>query len=159
MKHLPRGSAVALLISFLLLAGAAPPAAPLAVVTWNGAGGTTNWSEPANWSGNALPTSVDVATFDVTSVKICTIDMFVDVQGIDIQGTYTGTISQGANKIIVGSGNFSQAGGTFTGGTDRIDVKANFSVSGGTFTSTSGQLQVAGAFSHTGGPFFHNGGR
>jgi hypothetical protein len=36
-----------------------------ATVTWSGAGGDELWSNPANWSGGALPTSLDDVVIDV----------------------------------------------------------------------------------------------
>lgn len=59
-----------------------------AVFTWGGPG---NWSVGANWSGGVVPGPGDVATF--SGSNSCTIDVAVNVQGIDIQAGYTGTIS------------------------------------------------------------------
>src|SRR5258708_4703611 len=35
--------------------------------TWDGGGLTNNWSEAANWSGDIVPGSGDIAIFDGTS--------------------------------------------------------------------------------------------
>ena len=162
MKRMAQSSPKILCLALLLLlTGASLPATPLAVITWSGGGGTNNWSEAANWTGG-LPGTGDVATFDGTSAKDCTIDAPIDVQGINILAAYTGTITQaGANTITVGIGNLVQAGGTFTGSAAgaTIDVNGDFTLSGGTFTSTSGRLEVFGAIASSGGTFDAYGGQ
>ena len=60
--------------------------------------------------------------------------------------------------LTVGAIGFSQAGGTFTGGTAAITVNGPFSLTGGTFTSTSGTMTVTGNFTQGAGTFAPNGG-
>jgi hypothetical protein len=56
--------------------------------------------------------------------------------------------------------NYSQSGGTFTGGANTIDVNGTFTLSGGTFTATSNTLTVGDTWTHTaGGTFAPNGGK
>ncbi len=45
------------------------PRVVLAAVSWDGGGGNTLWSNPLNWSGDALPTSADDVTIDVPAVQ------------------------------------------------------------------------------------------
>lgn len=53
---------------------------------------------------------------------------------------------------------FSQAGGTFTGGTTAIDINdGSFTLSGGTFTNTSGGLTIERNFTISGGTFTNTG--
>lgn len=114
--------------------------------SWIGGGGNANWNNGANWAGGSAPTTNDVAIFDNScSGADCnvTVNADIDVKGIDIKSTYTGTITQASTKTItVGSSNWSQAGGTFAGGDSGINVNGFFSLTGGTFTSTSGTLYV-----------------
>jgi hypothetical protein len=128
------------------------------IVTWDGEGGDNNWSTAANWSGDSLPGTGDIATFDSTSTDNATIDANIDVGGIDINSGYTGVITQGSSIVTVGSSNYDQAAGTFTGGSGKIDVNGNLTISGGTFTSTSGVLEVSGQLNRSAGTFTHNSG-
>ncbi|MEP6911704.1 MAG: hypothetical protein ABI923_03055, partial [bacterium] len=136
-------------------------------VTWDGGGATNNWSEAANWSGDAVPGTNDVAIFDGTSTKNATIDVNINVQGIQINSGYTntvpgtGTITQsGSSTVTVGGSGYTQSGGTFTGGSGDIDINGNFALSGGTFTASSGTTFFGGQFASDlpGGTFNHNGG-
>src|SRR5689334_3919326 len=113
--------------------------------TWDGGGTTNNWSEAANWSGDTVPGTDDVAVFHGTSTKNATIDVNITVQGIQINASYTNTgpgtetITQsGSSTITVGSAGFFQSSGTFTGGSGDIDINGNFELEGGTFTASSG---------------------
>ena len=123
--------------------------------TWTGSV-NSSWSNSGNWSGG-VPGSGDNATFNSGSVN-CTIDATVNVSGMSISG-YTGTISQGSYAITVGSSNFVQTSGTFTGGDASFDLNGQFQLSGGTFTATSGTMYVSQYWTHTsGGTFAHNNG-
>lgn len=134
--------------------------------TCGGAGTANNWSCAANWSSDTAPTASDVAIFDGTSTKNATINANISVAGISINAGYTGTITQSSTfTVTVGSSHYSQAAGTFTGGSGTIDINGTFTLSGGTFTSTSGIFEVgrnigsnetiltvsAGTFSHNNG--------
>ncbi len=127
--------------------------------TWNT---TDNWAASSGGSsGASVPGSTDNVVFDSAGTQNCTIDATVDVLGIDIQSGYSGTISQGANAVAIGSSGFSQADGIFTGGTETItlDWEADFTLSGGTFTCSSGTTYFGDNFTHTaGGVFLHNNG-
>ena len=64
------------------------------IVTWDGGGGAdTKWNTATNWSGDATPGTGDIATFDGTSTNNATINVNIDVAGIDINSGYTGTIT------------------------------------------------------------------
>lgn len=133
----------------------------------------SNWNNVNNWSttsggapGASVPASGNLAIFDNARNGNCTIDATVDVQGIQVSG-YTGTITQNANPMTLGSNGYSQTSGTFTGGSASISISNNglFSLSGGTFTSTSGTTTISGGFSanstlfnHSAGTFNHNNG-
>ena len=117
--------------------------------TWDGGGTTYNWSEAANWSGDTAPGAGDIAIFDGTSTKDATIDTNFSVQGVQLNAGYTGTITQAAGiQLAVGSSNYSQSAGTFTGGSGSIDINGVFTLSGGTFTASSG-VSSFDHFSHT----------
>ncbi len=137
------------------------------VITWDGGGGAdTNWNTATNWSGDAVPGTSDIATFDATSTNNVTINVNISVAGIDINTGYTGTITQSSGiTVTVGTSKYDQADGTFTGSAAAITLNGTFTLSGGTFTATSGTLSVGvtdgGAntfFSISGGTFNHNSG-
>jgi hypothetical protein len=70
----------------------------------------------------------------------------------------TMTISQGANTVTVGSGGWTQAAGTFTGGSGTISVAGATSVTAGTFTATSTTTTFTGDVTLSNGVFTHNSG-
>ncbi len=140
---------------------------------WNGDSGDGDFDNPLNWSGGVVPTSSDVATFsDLCSDNPvnCNVNLSSDINvlGLDIKDTYTGTFTQGVGHVIsVGSFGFYHSAGSFIGGDSKIDVEGNFYQRGGSFISTSGEFEVGfdsagtgnfGGFSLLGGSFFHNNG-
>jgi fibronectin-binding autotransporter adhesin len=128
--------------------------------TCGGAAGDGNkWSCALNWSSDIVPTSSDTVTFDGTSTKNATITATVSVAGMTIASGYSGIITQsGANTLTVGASGYSQAAGTFTGGSGSISI-STFALSGGTFTSTTGTMSISSSWTHTaGGTFTANGG-
>jgi hypothetical protein len=140
-----------------------------AVRTWDGggtdgtcggnAGDGNKWSCAANWSADTLPTSSDSVLFDGTSTKDATIDASFQgtVTGITIASGYSGIITQARALVINGS--YSQADGTFTGGSQTIDINGSWALSGGTFTATSGTMTIQYSFTVTNNPTFNaNGG-
>lgn len=127
---------------FFLLAGTSRAA----TITWTAAGAST-WNTSSSWSTGAVPTSADTALFSASSTQNGTIGAAVNVGGINIISGYTGTITQSTGSsisITVGSSGYSQAAGTFSGGTGQITVNGAFSLTGGTMTSTSGNLLLQG---------------
>ena len=127
--------------------------------TWTGLGPTNNWSDAANWLGNAIPGAADVATFDATGNKNATINAVINVAGVSVGAGYTGTITQGPGiAATIGASGFSQAGGTFAGGTSATTISGPFALTGGSFAAASGTLSVSGNFTISGGAFNANGG-
>lgn len=133
--------------------------------TWDCGGGDSSWDNDLNWSGDVEPGASDVAIFDTTCTTSATIDKNISVAGISINAGYTGTITQSSTfTVTVGSSHYSQADGTFTGGSGSIIINGTYTLSGGTFTSTSGTLEVGRAttpetfFAISGGTFNHNSG-
>lgn len=133
--------------------------------TWDGGGATNNWSEGANWSGDAIPTAADLVVFDGTSIKNSNIDVDFSTSTLQIAAAYTGTISQGASNLVV-NGNFTQSGGTFIGGSGAMSVTSTLSINGGSFTAPAGTLDcqsnvsisASSAFNPNGGTVAFTGG-
>ncbi len=108
MSSLPRQTTIKLagvLIGLGVLLGLAG-SAQAAIVTWDGGGADNNWNTVANWVGDVAPGTADVATFDATSVKNATVNANISVAGINLAGTYTGTITHAAEV----AGNSGRAG-------------------------------------------------
>jgi hypothetical protein len=133
--------------------------------TWLGAAGDLNWTTPANWLGGAVPGVADTAYFNDQCALNCvpTLTGAINVGGLRLNSSYTGTISQGANVFTLGSAGYRQSGGTFTGGSVAFTSALGFSVTGGTFTSTSAELKTStgdfivrapGIFAANGGNLF-----
>jgi Concanavalin A-like lectin/glucanases superfamily len=121
---------------------------------------TCTWSSAAAanlsaglWSCGHTPTSGDDVVFDGTSNKNCTVDIPLAVATISINSGYTGIVAQNAGIAVTVAGAFSQATGTFTGGSAPLKVGGGFSLSGGTFNASSGTTQIGGVFSRTNGTF------
>ncbi len=137
-----------------------------ATCTWN-AGSAGNWSDPSNWTncGGVAPQAADTVVFDGTSVENCTINTDITVAHLQLNSGYTGVVSQGTSNITV-DGAYTQAAGTFTGGSGNFLLGTywaawdRFTLSGGTFTAPSGTFTIAyGSWAHyAGGTFAHNNG-
>ncbi|MBK7889371.1 MAG: hypothetical protein IPJ84_00520 [Bdellovibrionales bacterium] len=125
-------------------------------LTWTGGGGDSNWNNPLNWSGNAVPGVNSIPTF---SDEYCgancnaTINVNASVRGIRLLSTYTGTITQASGSTVTtGTSAVVQDGGTFTGGDAAISISGPVALNAGTFTATSAttsivnSLTVAAAF-------------
>ena len=145
---------------------------------------SSNWSDPDNWYDTGLsltgpPVAGDTVLFDINgNGNNCNINVNILGLGkIDIQSTYTSTITQNAD-IIVGSlanpiktfimangvftggdstffaNTFTHSGGTFTKPSDHMRVNNNFTISGtANFNGSSGKLELLGGFNQTGGTF------
>jgi hypothetical protein len=122
------------------------------------------WSNASNWStlaggagGAGVPTAADAVYFESNKVTNCTIDMNATMYSLNIQTGYTGTISQGANPVSVGS-TATFGDGLFQGGSADVTVNGPFAISGAKFTAPSAILDLKNNFSLTAGTFAHNNG-
>jgi hypothetical protein len=119
--------------------------------TWDGGGGTSNWSDTVNWSGDTVPAASDDVVFDGTSTKNATIDVSITVSSIQIAGSYTGTITQSnAAAIQVAGCNgrpcFLQNAGIFNGSGNTITLNSSgfggLTLNGGAFNGGSGDITI-----------------
>jgi len=127
----------------------------MAVIVFDNGNGTNIVSDDLNWVGDTKPGSGDIGTFNSTSTADCAIDENIDWQGINIESTYSGTITQNSTRTItINSSDFVQAGGTFAGGDSNIDINnGDFNQTGGTFTNSSGDMNIERNFDVSGGTF------
>ncbi|MEK6529021.1 MAG: hypothetical protein AABZ36_09095, partial [Nitrospirota bacterium] len=71
-----------------------------ATVTWTGIGIASN---PANWSGGAIPQNGDDVVFNNTSTQNCTWDINPSLKSFSINSGYTGTVSVSSNLTVTGN--------------------------------------------------------
>ncbi|MCH8477854.1 MAG: hypothetical protein LAT56_07915, partial [Wenzhouxiangella sp.] len=126
--------------------------------TWTGLGETSHWSEPANWSDNAVPGPTDRAIFNATSTKDAVINSDFSIQAMTVEAGYTGSITQGTSALTLVNGVYSQAGGHFIGGSGPISFSSTFMLSGGPITASSGTTWFGSSFNQSGGSCESNGG-
>jgi len=127
------------------------------------AGGASNWANTTNWAtssggpgGASIPTPINTAIFDGSSVGNCTMDASVYVNGISVY-SYNDTIIQNSQEIRCDFMSFES--GSFQGDGSNIRVFSDFSVTGTCdFTSTDMTLSCDGTVSYapTTGSFIHN---
>jgi len=120
-----------------------------AVITWDGGGSTSNWSDALNWTSDTTPESRDTAVFSDTSTKNSTIDAAFSGQigNIIINTGYTGAISQVRNITVFGS--FEQLSGTFTSEATKIfSVEGSFRIPdiAGAFARFSGSGELSNPY-------------
>jgi hypothetical protein len=104
-----------------------------------------NWASSSGGAGGSgsVPGTGDVAVYDSNSPN-CTIDDNIEVAGINIESSYTGTVTQGSGKTIeVGTSDFLVSGGAFVGSDEDIDVNGELTLSNCTFSTSSGTLTAA----------------
>src|SRR5260221_4878030 len=128
-------------------------------VTWDGGGGTNNWSDCVNWTSNTCPGATDDVVFDGTSTKNATIDASFTgtINSFSINSGYTGTITQSRSLTsLTGSTGFAQQAGTYSGGSQTLNI-GSFSINGGTFNAPSslnvGTTNYFSTFGKSGGTF------
>jgi hypothetical protein len=114
--------------------------------TWDGGGTTDNWSEPANWTCDQVPTSTENVFFTGLTSKNAVIDTPTTVRTIRIETGYKGTISQSEVFTLNGSASESlQADGNFICGGPTVSFSSTFFVlNGGTFNCGSSDLSFPG---------------
>lgn len=124
----------------------------------------SNWSNRASWSvspggqgGATVPASSDAVVFDGANDGSCTIDAVVNIASLTVNPGYTGTITQGAQRINVGE-EATLEGGAFIGGSVPIHVNGDLLIDGTAFLSSSDTLDVKSNFTLDAGSFEHNDG-
>lgn len=114
--------------------------------TWKGGGGNNNWTNGANWIGNAAPGSGDVASFFQRACSSCspTVNAAVNVGGINMRTGFSGIITQGNFAMTVRSSGWTQKNGQFNGSTTgaAITINSALTISGGNFRTTTGTLLI-----------------
>ncbi len=94
------------------------PREMLAAVAWSGNGDGTSWSDPLNWSGQAIPTAADDVTIDVATdptIQIASgtysVQSLTSNEALSITG---GSLSVGTTAEV--NAGLTQSGGSLIGG-------------------------------------------
>src|SRR4051812_32361344 len=121
-----------------------------AAVAWTGAGDGVNWTNTANWSGNALPTAADDVTINVAAnpnivlasgtQSIHSLNL---AENLSVNGGSLGVATTASSTVNVGV-----SGGTVLGGTWSFGAGGGFNIgtTGGSVlngVSTTGDLFFA----------------
>lgn len=113
---------------------------------WTGAGGDSNWNNSANWSGNAVPNSTQMAAFSNAfcgSQCDAVVNVNPNVKGVVLLSDYTGTITQGTGvSVTIGTSGWVQKNGFFIGSDSPITISNYFQIEAGQFQSTSGLFRL-----------------
>ena len=137
----------------------------MAAKIWTGLGADNNWSTALNWDLAAVPATTDTITFDVTSVKNCTIDALGTWSGgtFTVGAAYTGSITQnvaitcaafsfgagGAASVWTQNANFTCTTFAVTTAVASPIVTGFFRTAGtfqcSTFTLSAGKVSLLGA--------------
>lgn len=124
-------------------------------VIWTNGNSNNLFNDAGNWSTNSIPTTTDDIVFDGSAVGNCSLTLPIDVNSIDIQGGYTGTIDGGGNDVVV-QNDLTMADGVVNVGSGNFDVFGICNISNGTFNCNSGTLSFYGLITLSGGTFNAN---
>ena len=131
-----------------------------AVINWSGGAGTTNWTDPANWVGDVIPSAIDDAVIDVPGTITIAIpsgssaaaQSLMCQENLSIQSSASLTItSSGTTSIIAGS--FDSNGGSLTvvGVGNAFIASGTATINGSSFSALSGaSISILGATSYAG---------
>ena len=129
-----------------------------AIRTWDGNGGTNNWSSAANWNPDGVPTNADHVVFDGTSQKPCLVDIGVNISSFTAQGGSTATISLSGPFMFNVQHDFTMNGGLFNAASSYISVGGDWAVATSTnFNPQTSTVSLAtnGSASLTGSTSFY----
>ncbi|MBD2041048.1 DUF4347 domain-containing protein [Microcoleus sp. FACHB-672] len=107
---------------------------------WKGAGADKYWSNPLNWSGDAVPETEDDVIFNDAGTKDVVLNIIPQIKSLTISPEYTGTLS-GWHELTVLENVLIQ------GGTVNISLEAggNITIENGTvnsYLSANGDLTI-----------------
>ncbi|MEP6847701.1 MAG: carboxypeptidase-like regulatory domain-containing protein, partial [Acidobacteriota bacterium] len=136
--------------------GIDPSPCPSGQRLWDGGGTTNNWSDAANWDCDLIPQNGNNIVFDSTSSKDTVIDIPINVNLFRINTGFTGVVTLASSAFS--AADFSQADGTFQGGSGQVTFNGPFSLTGGSFIASGNSTSFASNFKHSGGIFEPNGG-
>ena len=120
-------------------------------ITWDGGGGDNNWSTADNWSGDAVPGTGDILTFNSTTYDASIVDKSFAgfIGGLTLDATFTGSIILNQNLTVYNA--LTLAGGTLNAGCSGniLTVFGDWNNTGSTFSSGTGTILLRGTGSST----------
>ena len=87
---------------------------------WDGGGADNNWTTPANWGSDTIPSTNEDVVFNGTSVKNVTLDVNVTVNSLTMNSAYTGTFNFGASTLSIATTADFRSGGALTASTGTL---------------------------------------
>ena len=112
---------------------------------------TDNWSTtPCGSTGASVPGTSDVAHFSGTCGNTVTIRSRVNIQGLALGASYTGTLLMGTGSLQIGTSDFLMGSGTFIGsGSGNIRIADAFTMTGGIVNGIQTTMTLSGSLSIT----------
>ncbi len=131
----------------------------LALVTWDGGGDGTSWEDPANWSGDALPTAADDVEIDVpASPTIVHSTGTTEILSLNCAETLQvtgGNLTIGAASAINGDFTLADAAAlTISAGTTTVATGA---IDGDVTLAAGAHLTLTGDVAHNGAQYLGSG--
>jgi hypothetical protein len=112
---------------------------------------TENWStKPRGASGASIPGASDIAIFSFSG-GTARIRSAVNVGGVFLANSFTGSLLQGTGPLTIGTSDFRVGSGTFIGHSTAINIADLFTMTGGIVRGVHGALTLSGSFSITDG--------
>src|SRR5262249_2705967 len=120
---------------------------------WTGGGDGTNWMDPANWSGNALPGANDDVFIDLpvgnASVQLgggaqVSIHSFALDENLTLSDSASISLAVGATVSVHGNGTLTLAGGSISGAFTNVAVHGKVNWTGGGLSFLDGELFMYG---------------
>ena len=126
---------------------------PLTSDTWTGLGSNGYWSNPANWSANAVPTSSTAVVFTSTSSKPSIVDPAFSgsISSLLLTSIFTGSVTLDRSLAI--SGSYTQGGGVYNANGSSTTIGGATSLYIGTFEASTATQTFNGGLSVLGGTF------
>ncbi|HKP96813.1 MAG TPA: PA14 domain-containing protein [Fibrobacteria bacterium] len=95
-------------------------------ISWDGGGGADhNWSTPANWGSDVVPTSGDAAIFNSPTAGDAILDVPAVIKSILFDPAYTGTFDFSSHVLDVSGNADFRSGGPILKGTGTLKLSGN----------------------------------
>jgi hypothetical protein len=110
-------------------------------VCWDGGGSTNNWSEGANWTGNAVPSSTADVVFNGLSTKDATFNVADTIGSLTLASGYTDTLTLSAT--LTNDGPFIMNSGTLNMGSATVNQNDDWTYTAGTVDAGTSNVILA----------------
>jgi hypothetical protein len=110
-------------------------------VCWDGGGSTNNWSEAANWTGDAVPGSAALVVFNGLSTKDATFNVADTIGSLTLASGYTDTLTLSAT--LTNDGPFIMNSGTLNMGSATVNQNDDWTYTAGTVDAGTSNVILA----------------